>query len=151
LVQNLICSGKNKIDMKKVITLAFAAISATAFLFAGTLQDTTIKWNKTAHDFGTIKMGPPAEATFTFTNNGKTPVTVTAAQPSCGCTTPTYTKTPVAPGKTGEIKASYGTQDRPGFFQKSVTVTFDNGTTATLNITGTVVTEGTGTNGTQIK
>jgi hypothetical protein len=137
--------------MKKIFTFAFAAAAATALLVAGAKQNDSIKWNKTTHDFGTIKMGPPAEATFTFTNNSKTPVLITAAQPSCGCTTPTYTKTPVMPGKTGEVKASYGTEGRNGFFQKTVKVTFDNGVSLDLTITGTVVTEGGGANGTQLK
>lgn len=137
--------------MKKIFTLGFAALAATAVLIGGIRQNDTIKWNKTTHDFGTIKMGPPAEATFTFTNNGKAPVVITAAQPSCGCTTPTYTKTPVMPGKTGEVKASYGTEGRAGFFQKSVKVTFDNGGSQDLIITGTVITDNGGSNGTQLK
>lgn len=137
--------------MKKIFTLGFAAMAATAMLIGGIRQNDSIKWNKTTHDFGSIKMGPPAEVTFTFTNNGKAPVVITAAQPSCGCTTPTYTKTPVMPGKTGEVKASYGTEGRPGFFQKSVKVSFDNGATQDLVITGTVVTDNGGNGGTQLK
>jgi hypothetical protein len=141
----------NNKTMKKIFTLGFAAMAATAMLVAGIKQNETIKWNKTTHDFGTVKMGPPADVTFTFTNNGKAPVVITAAAPSCGCTTPTYTKTPVMPGKTGEVKASYGTEGRPGFFQKSVKVTFDNGATTDLTITGTVSTESPNGGGTQLK
>jgi hypothetical protein len=138
-VVDIICI--NYKTMKKIFTLGFAAMAATAMLVAGIKQNETIKWNKTTHDFGTVKMGPPADVTFTFTNNGKAPVVITAAAPSCGCTTPTYTKTPVMPGKTGEVKASYGTEGRPGFFQKSVKVSFDNGASTDLTITGTVSTE----------
>lgn len=137
--------------MKKIFTLGFAALAASAMLIGGIRQNDSIKWNKTTHDFGSIKMGPPADVTFTFTNNGKAPVVITAAQPSCGCTTPTYTKTPVMPGKTGEVKASYGTEGRPGFFQKSVKVSFDNGASQDLVITGTVVTDNGGNGGTQLK
>jgi len=86
-------------------------------------------------------MGPAAEVVFKFKNNSNAPVVVTDAHPSCGCTTPTWTKTPVMPGESGEVKASYGTDGRPGYFQKSVKVTFDNGTVTDLLISGTVVTD----------
>jgi hypothetical protein len=45
------------------------------------------------------------------------------------------------PGESGEVKASYGTDGRAGYFSKSVKVTFDNGSTTDLVISGTVVTE----------
>jgi len=83
-------------------------------------------------------MGPNADVVFKFKNNTKAPVVITGARPSCGCTTPTWTKTPVMPGEEGEVKASYGTEGRPGYFQKSVKVTFDNGEVTNLTISGTV-------------
>ena len=74
------------------------------------------------HDFGNIPEGPAAEFEFSFKNTGKEPIIIQRVQPSCGCTTPTYTKDPILPGKTGVIKASYGTQGRPGPFNKNLTV-----------------------------
>ncbi len=137
--------------MKKFIALTTIPMMAVVALFAQTpAQTDVIKWDKTSHDFGTVKMGPPAEVTFTFSNTGKTPVTILTAQPSCGCTTPTFTSTPVMPGKTGTVKASFGTEGRPGFFQKTVTVTMDNGSKQVLTISGTVNTDASG-GGTQIK
>lgn len=141
--------------MKKIVTLAASAlliaIPAISQLpsyvvneesaISTVYQTETIKWAKTTHEFGTVQMGPAADATFKFTNNGPVPVVIKTANPSCGCTTPTYTKTPVMPGETGEVKASYGTEGRPGYFQKTVTVTFDNGTVTTLTIQGTVSTD----------
>jgi Protein of unknown function (DUF1573) len=146
-----------KQNMKKIVTLATAialvaipAVSqipafvndnATAIYSSVPTQNETIKWAKVLHDFGTVTMGPTADATFKFTNNGTTPIVIKSANPSCGCTTPTFTKTPVMPGESGEVKASYGTEGRPGYFQKTVTVTFDNGLTTTLTIQGTVSTD----------
>lgn len=138
--------------MKKFIALSTIPVFALVALFAQTTAQSAdiVKWDKTSHDFGTVKMGPPAEVTFTFTNSGKAPVTILTAQPSCGCTTPTFTSTPVMPGKTGTVKASYGTDNRPGFFQKTVTVNFDNGSNQILTISGTVNTDP-GASGGQIK
>lgn len=126
--------------MKKTLTLLSAVLAFVTTSFAQT-EDGGIKWEKKSHDFGTIKMGPKADATFKFTNTTKAPLVITSTNPSCGCTASDYTKTPIMPGKTGEVTASYGTDGRPGFFQKSVKVTFDNGTFIDLIISGTVTTD----------
>ncbi len=127
--------------MKNIFTfIGLSAISLAAVFASNATKTTneTIEWAKTTHDFGTVKMGPKADTEFKFTNKGATPVTVKSAQPSCGCTASDYSKEPIMPGKTGYIKASYGTEGRPGFFKKSITVTFDNDVIQVLNITGTV-------------
>ncbi len=58
---------------------------------------------------------------------------------SCGCTTPDWTKEPIAPGKTGFIKATYAAKGRPGQFSKTITV-FSNAKEGNvlLNIKGVV-------------
>lgn len=89
------------------------------------------------HDFGTVPEGPAAEYTFKFKNTGDQPINLKQVKASCGCTTPSWSKDPVLPGKTGEIKASYATQRRPGNFTKSITVVSDAGTKV-LTIKGNV-------------
>jgi hypothetical protein len=97
--------------MKKTLTLLAAVLAFVTTSFAQT-EDGGIKWEKKSHDFGTIKMGPKADVTFKFTNTTKAPLVITSANPSCGCTASDYTKTPIMPGKTGEVTASYGTDGR---------------------------------------
>ncbi|KAA5534981.1 DUF1573 domain-containing protein [Taibaiella lutea] len=99
--------------------------------------ETTIKFKTETHDFGTLQEGDPAEAEFVFTNTGKKPLIIQNVQPGCGCTTPFWSKDPVAPGKTGVIKASYGTKGRVGAFNKNITVTSTAGTNV-IYIKGTV-------------
>lgn len=89
------------------------------------------------HDFGTIPEGPAAEFEFKFTNTGKEPINLSQVRASCGCTTPSWSKDPVLPGKTGIVKASYNTDHRPGPFTKSITVMSDAGTKV-LTIKGNV-------------
>ena len=96
-----------------------------------------MKFTNEVHDFGTIPEGPNAEYEFTFKNTGKEPIIIQRAQASCGCTTPSYSKDPILPGKSGSIKASYGTQGRPNAFTKTVTV-FTNVGTKVLTIKGNV-------------
>jgi hypothetical protein len=98
---------------------------------------TTIKFKTETHDFGTLQEGDAAEAEFVFTNTGKEPLLIQNVHPSCGCTTPFWSKDAVAPGKTGVIKASYGTKGRVGPFNKSITVTSTAGSTV-IYIKGTV-------------
>ena len=80
-----------------------------------------IKFDKETHDFGNIPQGVPATYEFVFKNTGKTPLIVTNAAASCGCTTPEWTKEPIKPGKTGMVKATFNAAS-PGPFTKSVTV-----------------------------
>lgn len=99
----------------------------------------TLKFEKETHDFGKVAQGVPASYEFKFKNTGNQPVVISNVQASCGCTTPEWTNTPVLPGKSGFIKASYNAAAM-GTFNKSITVT-SNGTNATqvLYIKGTVV------------
>lgn len=99
---------------------------------------TTAEFKTETHDFGTLQEGDPAVVEFTFKNTGKEPLIVQNVHPSCGCTTPYWSKDPVAPGKSGVIKASYGTKGRVGAFNKSITVTSTAGTNV-LHIKGVVV------------
>jgi hypothetical protein len=81
-----------------------------------------IEFEKETHDFGTFDEGKVVTYDFVFKNRGKSPLILQSVEPSCGCTTPSYTKEPVAPGKTGKITVSYSSQGRPNAFHKSITV-----------------------------
>ena len=123
---------KDKKDAAK--TTAPTAQAATG---ASTQNTDAIKFDSEVYDFGTIPEGPAAEHEFVFTNTGKEPIIIQKAQPSCGCTTPSWSKDPVLPGKTGSIKASYGTQGRPNAFTKTISVVTNVGTKV-LTIKGNV-------------
>ena len=103
-------------------------------------KEASISWDKTVHDFGNFQEDDGVQtATFIFKNTGSTPLFVTNVRSSCGCTTPDWTKDPVQPGESGFVKAAYNPRNRPGKFNKSVTVT-TNATQATtiLRIQGDV-------------
>jgi hypothetical protein len=113
--------------MKKFILTAMIAFGGLLTVSAQTPdvqpdgKVAEIKFDKETHDFGNIPQGVPATYEFVFKNTGKTPLIVTNAAASCGCTTPEWTKEPIKPGKTGTIKATYNAAS-PGPFTKSVTV-----------------------------
>lgn len=83
-----------------------------------------IKFDKTVHDFGKFtEANSVVTCTFTFTNVGNAPLVITQCTASCGCTVPTFTDKPVAPGKTGQIKVTYNGKGRvTGQFKKIITV-----------------------------
>ena len=85
-----------------------------------TPQDSIIFSNIT-HDYGTIVQGSDGSTIFNFSNKGKAPIVLNNVQASCGCTTPEWTRTPIAPGEKGMIKVTYNTNNL-GAFNKSITV-----------------------------
>jgi hypothetical protein len=117
---------------KKLFSTGLALLLTSAVAWA---QGGKVQLDKEKHDFGKIKEdGGPAKVDFTVTNAGTGNLIITEVQPSCGCTTPTWTKDPIAPGKTGIISASYDPMNRPGPFNKNITVK-TNGTPEIMNLT----------------
>ena len=122
--------------MKKFLGILALVVG---FAFQSNAQG-AIKFKAEKHDFGKIVEGTQAPYSFEFTNTGKTPVVISNVQPSCGCTTPEWTREPIMPGKTGKVTASYNSAGRPGNFNKTITVV-NNGEVSQiiLTILGSVV------------
>ncbi len=121
--------------MKKYIVGLFLVLASAAMSVA----QATLKFGRETHDFGEMKEGDLASYEFEFTNTGNQPLIVSNVQPSCGCTSPFWTKEPVMPGQKGKIKATYNSQGRPGVFNKSLTVVSNaSNATSTLYIKGMV-------------
>lgn len=128
--------------MKKTISLLALAFVACISISAQTQQQkvvtsevkaeaTTkaenyaeIKFDTLRHDFGKFsKEEPVVNCSFRFTNVGTAPLVIHQAFASCGCTIPTYTKTPIKPGESGVVDVTYNGRGKfPGHFQKTVTV-----------------------------
>jgi hypothetical protein len=75
------------------------------------------------HDFGVFKE-EDGRQTFNFilTNTGDSALVITNVVPSCGCTTPEWTKSPIPPKGQGKVTAIYDPVGRPGVFNKTLTV-----------------------------
>ena len=123
--------------MKKV--LFFALLVLTICLNAQQ-SDPNISFDELSFDFGKIKEAEgPVTHKFGFTNTGAEPLILNNVKASCGCTTPQYTTEPVKPGDKGEISVTYNPKNRPGNFNKSITVTSNSAQPVTrLTITGNV-------------
>jgi Protein of unknown function (DUF1573) len=107
--------------MKKLL-LAALFLSST-LLFAQKKADDVAKINVETFDLGKVKQNVPSKATFVVTNIGKEDLLIDQANPTCGCTISDYTKSPIAPGKTGTITATYNAANL-GHIDKTLTVKF---------------------------
>ena len=134
--------------MKKVI-LSIGIVASFGLISFG--QDATktaepapnpnapeITFEETAHDFATLQKGDECSHEFKFKNTGKEPLILSNCQASCGCTTPSCPKEPIAPGASGIVKVKYDS-NRVGVFTKTVTVTSNaKNSPVTLSIKGTI-------------
>jgi hypothetical protein len=138
----LMAQESRKDRKKKKESIAAEAPIAATLAPAATTATTTLKvddmvFADATHDFGIIPEGPDATHVFTFKNTGKEPIIVQKAQPSCGCTVPSFSGEPVPPGGTGKIDVAYHTKGRPNAFTKTISV-ISNAGTKVLMIKGTV-------------
>lgn len=94
-------------------------------------------------DYGTIARNSDGKREFVLTNNGSTPLIITNATGSCGCTVPTWPREPIAPGAKAVIGVKYAT-DRVGPFSKTITLTTNAAEpTKVLTIKGNVLPDAT--------
>lgn len=109
--------------MKLAIGLLVFAVSR---LVSVQTSNTTIAFDKTDYNFGTVKEGKTITHTFTFKNTGKTDYIIKEVNASCDCMVPTLPKGPVKPGATGTIVVVFNTSGQAKakrLSSKSVTIT----------------------------
>ena len=75
-----------------------------------------------SYDFGKIKQGEKVSYSFKFKNTGTTPLIITSASASCGCTVPTYPEDPIAPGAEGIVEVVFDSNGKMGMQTKTVTL-----------------------------
>ena len=120
-------------------SFAVAEVKAQATLIeAEKTEGPSIKFDNTTYDYGQIEQGANGDCEFTFSNVGTEPLLLSDVRASCGCTTPSWTREPIMPGKTGTIKVHYDT-NRLGGINKAITVTTNgNPERVVLRIAGNV-------------
>ena len=120
--------------MKRVLFLMIVLLTA-GMVSAQQKEASITVTGSSVFDFGDIKESDGAVShTFTVMNNGELPLVITRVVASCGCTTPDWTKEPIAPGKTGDVKVTYDASGRPGPFTKTINV-YSNGKTGNYVLT----------------
>jgi len=105
--------------MKKLFLIAAAFV--TGFTAMAQKADDVIKLNADTYNFGKIKQNVPVTTYFTVTNKSDKPVVLETVVASCGCTTPEWSKEPIAPGASSQIKVGYNAAAASPF-QKDITI-----------------------------
>lgn len=112
--------------IKRISTMK-RQLLVSLLLLAGVLtmaQQPIAKFTKLNHDFGTVyEKDGKVSYLFKFTNTGQKVLLITEVKASCGCTTPKWSKKPIPPGEDGFIKVTYDPKNRPGPFNKTITIT----------------------------
>ena len=122
--------------MKQLLTLIFILFS----FFNSFSQKSEIVFETPEYNFGDIQENKgKVSHKFSFTNNGKESIRILTVKPSCGCTTPNWTKDEIKPGKKGFIIAEYNPKGRPGVFRKSLSVITNDNRRSLIFIKGKVV------------
>ena len=112
------CAPKNE---KEISTdLVNISKSASGNSPAGNLPQ--IKFETETHDFGTITQGQSVSYAFKFTNVGGSPLLISNATGSCGCTVPEWPKDLVQPGETGVINVVFNSEGKMDKQTKTVTL-----------------------------
>jgi hypothetical protein len=90
---------------------------------AGLMAQPVMKLSSADHDFGKFREEAGVQSfDFFVTNAGNSPLVIQNIVASCGCTTPEWTKQPIPAGGKGKITAKYDPKNRPGAFQKTLSV-----------------------------
>lgn len=97
--------------------------AATASTTGNATDAPVMKFEKDTHDFGKIKPGGIVTFDFKFVNDGKSPLIITDAVASCGCTKPSWPKTPIKPGDNGTIHVVFDSKGKMGLQDKLITIT----------------------------
>ncbi|HEY9196025.1 MAG TPA: DUF1573 domain-containing protein [Mucilaginibacter sp.] len=118
-------------DPSKTSSTSTADSTATAGK-ADAANAPVMKFEKESHDFGKIKTGEKVNYDFKFTNTGKSPLIISEAHASCGCTVPEWPKAPVKPGESSIIKVTFDSAGKTGLQDKQITVTANTVPTQTM-------------------
>lgn len=126
-----------KLTHLPVVLIISLAPAATALAAPETAVD------RPTYDFGSISQGKKVEHTFIIRNKGDAPLIIKKVRPSCGCTAVTTSASVIAPGGSGEIRATFDSAHYAGALQKTVAVDTNDPKvpSSTLNLKGTVIEE----------
>lgn len=104
-------------------------------------EPTSIEFESSEYNFGSVVDGEMVKHTFKFTNTGDKNLVLFDVKTTCGCTVPEdWPKHPIEPGDGGEVKVIFNSNNKIGSVNKSIRIEANtNPTVSTVKITGEVV------------
>jgi hypothetical protein len=120
-----------------IFSLLASSYLAVAQTSPAVAKEDILVLKETEHDFSMIPQGKPVYYSFSILNTGSTPLKLDDVHASCGCTTPEWSREPIAPGATAQIKVGYNAAAEGGF-DKYITITYMGNQNKVIKIKGTV-------------
>jgi outer membrane biosynthesis protein TonB len=118
------CNSNNNTDKQEKEPLPATLVNnphtASGVDDAAAAVKPVLSFKDTVFKFGTIHEAEVVKNDFEFTNTGKTPLIISSASATCGCTVAEYPREAIAPGKNGVIKVSFNSAGKSGTQQKTV-------------------------------
>ena len=102
-----------------------------------TKTDEALGLKESEYDFSKIPQNKPVYHYFEVVNKGITPLILDNIAATCGCTTPEWSKEPIAPGQSTKIKVGFNAASE-GPFEKFITITYNGNYTKQIKIKGNV-------------
>lgn len=120
--------------MRRLLTLCLLAAVALSV-------SAQVRFLEDVHNFGAFSESlGEVKCDMKFVNESREPVIITQVLVTCGCTSPSYDKSPIEPGDTGVVTLAYDAHGRPGRFEKKVYVELNTYPSRyTLYIKGSVI------------
>lgn len=120
----MIREGCRPIALGVLLCVAGTALAAgPASSVAAEKRGPRIRFEASAHDFGSIPSNRKVEFRWVFHNDGDEPLRILTTRPSCACTATLVQKDPVPPGGTGFIDVTFDPTSQYGQVHKSLAVT----------------------------
>lgn len=132
-------------NISKILLLVAVMIMGVATVSARKAPGNKVgvEFSGLVFDFGTVNADKGSvEHKFVMTNTGTQPVAIITAVPSCGCTVADYSKKPIEPGKSTEIKVKFNLTGQRGEINKDVKLRLKSASAServTLKIKGVVI------------
>ncbi|HQO40768.1 MAG TPA: DUF1573 domain-containing protein [Spirochaetota bacterium] len=102
--------------MKKIF-LAITILAAVS-LYARS----GIKFDRVAHDFGSVQPDTVVTAAFSFKNTGSSVLVIERVRTACGCTNTMLTRKELKPGEQGLLEIAFDSAGYSGRVTRTVTV-----------------------------
>lgn len=105
--------------MKAIVSLIIIILAG--FTTVSAQNKAKFQFKTEVIDYGEIQKGSDGLRVFEFKNIGDAPLVIENVYSSCGCTVPSWTKSPVAPGESGKIEVKYNT-DIVGPIRRTISI-----------------------------
>lgn len=104
-------------------TIAALSLLMTATLCHAQQPGAVLRIEHNVLDFGVIEYGSEVTDSLKFYNDGTEPLLIHSVFTGCGCTVPSFSRAPIAPGDSGMIALRFISRGRAaGTFRKAIRI-----------------------------